>query len=74
MDSFFKKILDNLKNISSKLNQTQKLIIIGVGALIIVGFFFLKGCVVQYRSNNKHLDISDLCAFNFHVLFCRGRS
>ena len=41
MDAFFKKLLENLKNISSKLNQTQKLIIIGVGALVIVGFFFL---------------------------------
>ncbi len=41
MDAFFKKLLENLKNISSKLNQTQKLIVIGVGALVIVGFFFL---------------------------------
>lgn len=41
MDAFFKKLLENLKNISSKLNQTQKLIIIGVAALVIVGFFFL---------------------------------
>ena len=41
MDAFFKKILENAKNIFSNLSQTQKLILIGVGALIIVGFFFL---------------------------------
>ncbi len=41
MDAFFKKILENAKNILSKLNQTQKLILIGVVALVIVGFFFL---------------------------------
>jgi len=41
MDAFFKKILENAKNLLSKLNQTQKLILIGVVALIIVGFFFL---------------------------------
>jgi flagellar M-ring protein FliF len=41
MDEFFKKTLENIKNIFSKLNQTQKLIMFGVGALIIVGFIFL---------------------------------
>lgn len=41
MDAFFKKILENTKNLLSKLNQTQKLILIGVVALVIVGFFFL---------------------------------
>jgi flagellar M-ring protein FliF len=41
MDAFFKKILENAKNLLSKLNHTQKLILIGVVALIIVGFFFL---------------------------------
>lgn len=41
MDAFFKKMLENAKNIFSKLSQTQKLILIGVGALVIVGFFFL---------------------------------
>jgi flagellar basal-body M-ring protein/flagellar hook-basal body protein (fliF) len=41
MDTFFKKLLENIKNIYSKLNQTQRLILFGIGALIIVGFFFL---------------------------------
>ncbi len=41
MDAFFKKILENAKNLLSKLNRTQKLILIGVVALVIVGFFFL---------------------------------
>ncbi|UCB46290.1 MAG: flagellar M-ring protein FliF [Spirochaetota bacterium] len=41
MDAFFKKLLETFKNIFSKLNQTQKLLIIGVGALVIVGFIFL---------------------------------
>ena len=41
MDSFFKKLLENVKNIYSKLNQTQRLILFGIGALIIVGFIFL---------------------------------
>ncbi len=41
MDAFFKKMLENAKNIFSTLSQTQKLILIGVGALVIVGFFFL---------------------------------
>jgi flagellar M-ring protein FliF len=41
MDTFFKKLLENIKNIYSKLNQTQRLVLFGIGALIIVGFFFL---------------------------------
>jgi flagellar M-ring protein FliF len=41
MDEFFKKLMGNVKSLFSNLNQTQKLIIIGVGALVIVGFFFL---------------------------------
>jgi flagellar M-ring protein FliF len=41
MDAFFKRLLENVKNILSKLSQTQKLILIGIGALIVVGFFFL---------------------------------
>jgi len=41
MDEFLKKLLDNVKNIYAKLNQTQRLILFGIGALIIVGFVFL---------------------------------
>ncbi|HEB30441.1 MAG TPA: flagellar M-ring protein FliF [Spirochaetes bacterium] len=41
MDAFLKRILEYAKNLLSKLSQTQKLILIGVGALVIVGFFFL---------------------------------
>jgi flagellar biosynthesis/type III secretory pathway M-ring protein FliF/YscJ len=41
MDAFFKKLLENAKRIFSRLNQTQKLILISIAALIIVGFFFL---------------------------------
>jgi flagellar M-ring protein FliF len=41
MNEFFRKLLDNIKNLFSKLSQTQKMIIIGVGALVVVGFFFL---------------------------------
>jgi flagellar M-ring protein FliF len=41
MDSFFKKLLENVKNLYSKLNQTQRLILFGIGALVVVGFIFL---------------------------------
>ncbi|MCK5569679.1 MAG: hypothetical protein KAJ15_08170, partial [Spirochaetes bacterium] len=41
MDAFLKRILEYVKNLLSKLSQTQKLILIGIGALVIVGFFFL---------------------------------
>lgn len=41
MDAFFKKLLESAKRIFSKLNQTQKLILISIVALVIVGFFFL---------------------------------
>ncbi|MGQ9615714.1 MAG: flagellar basal-body MS-ring/collar protein FliF [Spirochaetota bacterium] len=41
MNEFLKKILDNIKNTLSRLNQTQKLILIGVAALVLVGFIFL---------------------------------
>ncbi len=41
MDTFFKKILENIRNLLSKLSRTQKLILFGVAALVIVGFFFL---------------------------------
>jgi flagellar M-ring protein FliF len=41
MDSFLRKLLENLKNIYSRLSQTQRLLLIGIIALIIVGFIFL---------------------------------
>lgn len=41
MNEFLKKIIDSIKNISGKLNQTQKLIIVAVAALLIVGFIFM---------------------------------
>jgi len=41
MENFFKKLLANLKNLFSKLSGTQKLILIGVAALVVVGFIFL---------------------------------
>ena len=41
MDAFLKRTLEYVKNLFSKLSQTQKLILIGIGALVIVGFFFL---------------------------------
>jgi flagellar M-ring protein FliF len=41
MDNFFKKILENLKTVYGKLNQTQRLILFGVVALVIFGFIFL---------------------------------
>jgi flagellar M-ring protein FliF len=41
MNEIFKKLLDGLKNLFSKLNQTQRLILIAVAALVVVGFFFL---------------------------------
>lgn len=41
MENFFKKLLANLKNLFSKLSGTQKLILVGVAALVVVGFVFL---------------------------------
>ena len=41
MENFFKKLLANLKNLFSKLSGTQKLILVGVAALVVVGFIFL---------------------------------
>jgi flagellar M-ring protein FliF len=41
MENFFKKLLENLKNFFSKLSSTQKLILVGVVALVVVGFIFL---------------------------------
>jgi len=41
MDEFLKKIWGSIKNIFSKLNQTQKLILIGVVGLVIIGLIFL---------------------------------
>jgi flagellar M-ring protein FliF len=41
MDNFFKKLLENLKSVYGRLNQTQKLILFGVVALVIFGFIFL---------------------------------
>lgn len=41
MENFFKKLLENLKNLFLKLSSTQKLILVGVAALVIVGFIFL---------------------------------
>jgi len=41
MEAFLKKILDTIKSIFSKLNQTQKLILFGAAALVIVGFIFI---------------------------------
>ena len=41
MENFFKKLLANLKNLFSKLSGTQKLILVGVAALLVVGFIFL---------------------------------
>ena len=41
MENFFKKFLDAFRNIFGKLNQTQKLILFGVVALVIFGFIFL---------------------------------
>lgn len=41
MNDFLKKILDNIKNTFSRLTQTQRLILFGVVALVLVGFIFL---------------------------------
>ncbi|HUT64753.1 MAG TPA: flagellar basal-body MS-ring/collar protein FliF [Spirochaetota bacterium] len=41
MENFFKKLLANLKNLFSKLSGTQKLILVGVVALVVVGLIFL---------------------------------
>jgi flagellar M-ring protein FliF len=41
MENFFKKILANLKSLFSKLSGTQRLILVGVAALVVVGFIFL---------------------------------
>jgi flagellar M-ring protein FliF len=41
MENFFKKFLENFRNVFGKLNQTQKLILFGVVALVIFGFIFL---------------------------------
>jgi flagellar M-ring protein FliF len=41
MDTFFKRLWENLKSVYGKLNQTQKLILFGVVALVIFGFIFL---------------------------------
>jgi len=41
MDEFLKKILESIKNTLGKLTQSQKLIIVGVFALLIVGFIFM---------------------------------
>jgi flagellar M-ring protein FliF len=41
MENFFKKLLENVKNLLSKLSGTQKLILVGVVALVVVGFIFL---------------------------------
>ncbi len=41
MNEFLKKIWDNTKNIFSKLGQTQKLILIGVVGLVVIGLIFL---------------------------------
>ncbi|MFW6139439.1 MAG: flagellar basal-body MS-ring/collar protein FliF [Spirochaetota bacterium] len=46
MDNFLRRLIENVKNIYSKLSQTQKLVLIGVVALLIVGFIFL----VSYSS------------------------
>ena len=41
MNDFFKKILESVKSIYGKLSKTQKLVILGVVALVIVSFIFL---------------------------------
>ncbi len=41
MEAFLKKFIESFKNILSRLNQTQKMVLIGIGALVIVGFIFL---------------------------------
>jgi len=41
MDEFLKKILESIKNTLGKLTQTQKLVLLGVIALLVVGFIFM---------------------------------
>jgi flagellar M-ring protein FliF len=53
MENFFKKFLDTFRNIFGKLNQTQKLILFGVVALVIFGFIFL----VTYSSKSTEANL-----------------
>ncbi len=41
MNEFFKKVFESVKSIYGKLSKTQKLVILGVIALVIVSFIFL---------------------------------
>ncbi len=41
MDNIFKKLVESIKNLFSKLSSTQKLVLVGVGALVVVGFIFI---------------------------------
>jgi flagellar M-ring protein FliF len=41
MDNFLKKLVENFKNLFLKLTSTQKLILFGVAALVVVGFIFI---------------------------------
>jgi len=41
MNNFFKKMLGSIKELLSKLSQTQKIVIVGVLVLVVVGFIFI---------------------------------